>query len=686
MSPEQARGRPVGVQADIWAFGCVLYEMLTGHSPFKGPTVTDVLAAIVRGEPDWAALPTDTPPMLRSLLRRCLQKDPSRRLQHIGDARIELDEVTLDAPAHPASRRSNRTLWLMALLLGGVAMALAVALALTWREGSEPRELRVDVATPESTDSTSIALSPDGLKLAYVASVPGGAARLHVRSLVDGSVKSYERTDFPSDPFWSPEGQSVGFFADGKLMRIDLATGLTQVLASAPLGAGGSWNRDDIILYAPTIISGLYKVAASGGAPAEVTNRSKQQTGHWTPRFLPDGQRFIYYVNGDFSVRGTYLGSLDGSAPPKRLIDAADATLIGSDFVVFQRQGTLFAQRLLADRGELAGMPVAVAGGVAFDIGNESAAVAASPNRSIAYRNGGGGGQRALVWFDRAGRELETLASPDPAFHNPQLSPDGRFVAVNRLNEAADVWLVDAHGARRRFTFDPGTDQIPVWADDHRIIFSSNRAGTYDLYEKPADRPGAEQLLLASSENKFPMDVSSDGRYLLYRNTGPNTNWDLWALPLVGEKKPFLAINSPFQEMIGEFSPDGHWLAYQTNESGQFEVFVQSFPEATTRTMISANGGSQPRWRGDGKELFFVALDNRLMAAPIAVNANRMLEPGPPVALFRTRMPGGAVPSPQKQQYAVSPDGQRFLVNTMVGDTASASVSLILNWHPPTTK
>jgi len=259
-------------------------------------------------------------------------------------------------------------------------------------------------------------------------------------------------------------------------------------------------------------------------------------------------------------------------------------------------------------------------------------------------------------------------------------------VAINRSVDNTDVWVMDTmRGTRRRFTFDPSTDQLPVWSPDgQRIVFSSDRTGgVYNLYEKPAERPGAEQVLFESNENKFAMGFSGDGRYLLYRNTGPNTDWDLWALPLTGDKKPFPVVQSPAQEMIGEFSADGKWVAYQTNESGQFEIYVQSFPEPTTRMQISTAGGSQPRWRRDGRELFFIGLDGRLMSTSIAVNANHFLDAGTPVPLFATHTAGGAVPSPQKQQYAVSADGQRFLLNAIPEDAVSAAVSLILNWRAP---
>jgi serine/threonine protein kinase/Tol biopolymer transport system component len=692
MSPEQARGLAVGPQADVWALGCVLYEMLTGRQPFSGPTVTDVLAAVVRGDPDWSALPSSTPAALRSLLRRCLQKDLSQRLHHIADVRIDLEDVRADAPigAGQSAGRSGPRWSVIALAgLGLIAVSLASAYVITSRRGTVAPELHVDIATPPSSEPLSIALSPDGLKIVYVATVEG-MMRLVVRALADGKTQTMPGTELAAQPFWSPDSRSIGFFADGKMKRVDMAGGLTQTIAAAPIGGGGDWNRDGVVLFAPTILGGLFRVPAGGGEPVAVTRPiPTRQNGRRVPRFLSDGKHFVFFASGSLDSRGVYVGSLDGT-PPKRLMDIDVAASVGpSDQLLFVRQGTLFAQQLRLERGELAGEPFAVANRVAFDSTVTQAAITA-PAGSLAYRTGVASGQRLLVWLDRSGRKIGQIGNGDTAaMLNPELSADGRFVAVNRTVDNTDVWLIEAaRGVLRRFSFDADTDQIPVWSPDgKRVVFSSNRKGAYNLYQKPADSPGGEEVLLETGENKFAMGFSADGKYLLYRNTAPSTNWDLWVLPLVGDaRKPFPVVKTAFQEMIGEFSPDSHWIAYQTNESGQFEIYVQSFPEPGSRTQISTFGGSQPRWRRDGKELYYVALDGQLMAAPISVNANRFLETGAPVPLFTTRTPGGAIPSPQKQQYAVSSDGQRFLFNSLTDEAATSPISLVLNWRPPVAK
>jgi Tol biopolymer transport system component len=351
----------------------------------------------------------------------------------------------------------------------------------------------------------------------------------------------------------------------------------------------------------------------------------------------------------------------------------------------------LFAQAFDSDRRELHDNAFVVAEQIAFDVSANIAAITASAAGPWAYRTGGGGGQRRLIWMDRSGKELGAVAVADTtSLFNPELSPNDLSVAVNRTVEAyQDIWLIEnARSILRRFTFDPLSDQLPIWSHDgRRVIFGSNRLTTaYDLYVKDVNGSGAETVLLQSSENKFPMSASRDGRFLLYRNTGPNTNWDLWALGLDGsatDRKPFPVVQSSFQELIGEISPDNRWVVYQSNESGRYEIYVQAFPQAGPRTQISTQGGSQPRWRPDGKELFFVGLDSRLMAASIDLDAQGQLQAGQPQTLFGMRTPGGPVPIPQKQQYDVSLDGRRFLVNSVSDAGTSSTITLVLNWSPP---
>ncbi|MGH9385754.1 MAG: protein kinase domain-containing protein [Vicinamibacterales bacterium] len=688
MSPEQARGQWVDAQADIWAIGCVLYEMLTRRPPFTGPTVTDVLAAVVRAEPDWSALPPQTATRLRSLMRRCLQKDAGKRLHHIADVRIELDEYQEDqvVSATIAKPASARLAWTAVAAVSLVALGLAYWLLRALQPGPAPSEMRLEISTPPTTDPVFLALSPDGQKLVFVAS-GDGMSRLWVRSLDSTTARPLPGSELPTSPFWSPDGRSIGFFADGKLKRIDLDGGLVQTIAGAPVGVGGAWNRDGAILFSPNAVGALFVVPATGGQPRQVTTLAAGEN-HRFPQFLPDHRHFLYYnQTPPQQLRGIYLGALDG-AEPRRLMDAESAgVLTASGHILFVRQGTLVAQAFDTTRYELRGEPFAVADQIAVDGTISLASVATSPAGPFAFRIGGARGQRQLTWYDRSGQSLGAVGQSDAAaLLNPELSRDDRFVAVNRtIDVNTDVWQVEtARGIPRRFTFDASVDQLPVWSPDgRRIVYSSNRTNVFDLYSKAASGPGTDELLLSSTENKFAMSFSSDSRLLLYRNTGLNTNWDLWVLPLEPKGPPIQVTNTPFQEMIGEFSSDGRWVAYQSNEAGRFEIYIQSFPEPTVRAQVSTNGGSQPRWRRDGKELFFMALDGRLMAAPISVEAQGQIMPGPPVALFMTRTAGGPVPSPQKQQYAVSADGRRFLLNGQSGDSASSPITLVLNWKPP---
>jgi Tol biopolymer transport system component len=691
MSPEQARGTSVDAQADIWAFGCVLYELLTGRLAFPGATVTDVLAAVVRGEPDWTALPTETPSSVRSLLRRCLHKEPSRRLHHVADARIELEDATShpEQPVMATQRRRSTERWawgVVALALAALAGVAFVLLAGRPSQAALP-EMRVEVNTPISPDPVFFALSPDGQKLAFLAA-SGGTTRLWVRSLDGTPPRALEGTDLAVAPFWSPDGRSLGFFSDGRLKRIDLASGLVQSLATAPVGAGGTWSREGVIVYGASAIGGLSRVSAVGGAVQPATTATPPLVAHRHPNFLPDGQHFLFYAAGvTTAVRGIYVGSLDGGEPRRVVESDAAGVFSPSGHLLFVRESTLFAQRFDLKQLVLSGEPVAVADPIAVDRTVGVAGIAASEAGSIAYRTGGPRGQRQLIWLDRSGKAVGTVGNADAAgLYNPDLSYDGRMVAVNRtIGVGLDIWQIDvARGVPNRLTFDESSDQLPVWSPDGRfVVFSSNRTGVYDLYRRSTTGAGTDEVILASQENKFAMGFSHDSQYLLYRVTAPNVNWDLWVLPMTGQQKPIPVAHSAFQEMMGEFAPDGRWVAYQSNESGRYEIYLQSFPTPSVRVQISSSGGAQPRWRRDGKELFFVALDGRLMAASVSVNASGQVQPGVPVSLFVTQAAGGAVPGVQKQQYAVAPDGQRFLVNTISDDAAAAPITLVLNWKAP---
>jgi serine/threonine protein kinase/Tol biopolymer transport system component len=680
MSPEQVKGQKADRSADMWAFGCVLFEMLAGRRAFDGESITDLLAAVLKIEPDWNRLPGETPEGVRRLLSRCLRKEKKFRLHDIADARIEIDEALTSPVPHQviATRGPSR---MAPLALAVVTLVAGVIVGRTLRPPpAPPSEVRLEVVTPPAADLTSIAISPDGTKIVFAATSDAGP-RLWVRPLDSLSAQPLAGTDDGFFPFWSPDSRSIGFFADDRLMRIDVDSGLVRTLADAPNPWGGAWNRDGTILFAPNQTGPIFRLPVGGGKPEPLTRTEGQQAGHSFPVFLPDGRHFLFYATG--SPRGIYAGQLD-SPTIQRLLDAdAPATYTSNGQLLFVNQRTLFAQDFDPVKLTLRGNPVPIAQQILLDpVGSMFAGVAASAAGPIIYRAGLRGGQRQLVWFDRSGKALATVGEPDNAAPaNPSISPDGRRVALFRTVDGnMDIWMLDLlRGVLTRFTSEPGNDASPIWSPDGKyVVFNSNRNGVFDLYRKAATGTGNEELMLATPQNKNPRDWSADGRFILYRSPAATAGFDLWALPLYGERKPFPVVQTNFDERDGQFSPDGKWVAYQTNESGRMEIVVQGFPDPGSKLQVSTNGGAQVRWRRDSKELFYIALDGRLMAVPIPMTADgRSFEAGPPVPLFLTHI-GGAIQGVVPQQYDVSADGQRFLMNT-VTEAATPPITVILN-------
>jgi Tol biopolymer transport system component len=688
MSPEQARGKPLDKRTDIWSFGCVLYEMLTGRRPFTGDDVSDVLASVLAREPDLAALPARTPMSIRRLLGRCLQKDRNDRLRDIGDARLEMRDALANADPPLAivgvpgadRRRRERLAWMV--VSAALTLALAASLILARRPSSSASEMRVDIATPPTAAPLSLAISPDGRTIAFVATAEG-QSRLWLRSLESGASRPVTGTDGAEFPFWSPDSRSVGFFAEGKLRRVDVDGGSVPTLANAPGGTGGSWNRDNVIVFA-SLGRPMFRIPATGGEPVALSGVT-QQGSDFSPHFLPDGNHFLYYVRGSPEVRGVYVGQLDDTAQARRLLDSdTGAVYASSGHLLFVRQGTLLAQHFDPARLELTGNPFAVAERVGSRPFGQGASV--SNTGSIAYRTSPADAQRQFVWFDRSGKELSRVGdSVSTTLSNPSLSLDGQRVALYRgVNGNPDIWLFETRrGLFSRFTSDDADDVMPIWSPDGKnIIFSSNRSGVHQLYQKPVAAGGTEELVLSTAQNKSATDSSSDGRFVLFSNQDPTSGLDIWALPLDGTKKAFPVVRTNFAEQSGQFSPGGTWIAYQSDESGRAEIYVQPFPGPGNKWQISSDGGSQVRWRRDGKELFYVALDGRLMAVPFRVASNTEVpEIDAPAALFAPPLGGAVQQGDPRHQYVVSSDGQRFLVAT-VTEATSSPITVILNWKP----
>jgi Tol biopolymer transport system component len=528
----------------------------------------------------------------------------------------------------------------------------------------------------------SLSISPDGRKLVFV-STDQGRSRLWLRSLDSPSARPLERTDHAMCPFWSPDSDAVGFFADGQLKRVTIDSGAVQELVEA-LSCGGSWNRDGTILYSIPLFGAISRLSGSN-PPMEVTHVDRpRERAHRFPQFLPDQHHFLFYVAGAADVRGVYVGDLEG-ARPRRLLDADTAAVYASGNLLFVRQGALLAQAFDAASLTLIPDVVRVAEQVTFDPAKYAAAVSSSTDGVIIYRSGSVAGRRQFAWVDRTGRELGRIGAPDSTgMLDPSLSPDGQQVAFYKtVNAQPDIWLLDTKRAvPTRFTTD-GRALRPIWSPDGKEMVYAAGVPT-NLFRRPVAGRGNERTILETSRPKAATDWSKDGRFVLYRANDPETGWDLWALPLDVAHPSVQIARTRFDERDGQFSPDAKWVAYQSNESGRFEIYVQSFPEPRVRRTISRDGGAQVRWRPDGKELFYVAFDNRLMAVPIRVAADRQtIEADAAVPLFPTRI-GGAVQGPNRQQYMVSSNGERFLMNTLMEEPASPIV-VLLNWKPAAT-
>jgi eukaryotic-like serine/threonine-protein kinase len=684
MSPEQAKGRAVDRRTDIFAFGCVLFEMLTGRHAFEGDDVTEIVGRVVTAEPDWSKLPAETPASIERVIRRAMKKDPRHRLGDIHDARLEIEEA-LSEPAgaskavHP-SGPSSRAAWATA----GVALAAAAVFAIPavryFRDGPAPEapEMRVEITTPSTSAPLQFELSPDGRYLAFVAS-GGGPQRLWLRALDKTAAQPLTGTEGAEYPFWSADGRSIAFSSAGKLKRVDIAGGSPQVVAGVSPQFGGTWNADGTILFS-TFSGVLFRVSGSGGVPVAVTRLDPSQVQHRYPRFLPDGRHYFFYAIGSADTSGIYLASLDGESP-KRLMAADTAGLyLAPNMVLFGRGKTIMAQHLDLKRGELVGEAVGVAD---FDANSALglSGLSVSANNQIALR--GGGELRSLRWYDRSGHATTAAGDPDtglPVY--PELSPDGCQVAVSKTVQTnQDIWLRDLlRGSVTRLTFDTAVDSAPIWSPDGmRIVFGSNRKGPYQLYAKSSSGAGGEDLLLESPNTVFPLDWSKDGRFLLYSEVDVKTGRDLWALPVTGsDRKPIPIGTTTVDEQNGQFSPDGRWVAYQINESGEFQIVVQPFPQPTGKWQVSTGGGTDPRWRADGKELYFISPDGKMMASSINVQGSTFAATAP-VALFQASPVTGL--GFNKQEYAVSRDG-RFLINQPAEASINAPITLILNWKP----
>jgi Tol biopolymer transport system component len=595
---------------------------------------------------------------------------------------------TPEDPGGPADGRGRTEPWRRWLAPWAIVAAALLSAAATWwivrprppRPG--PSEIRLELTTPTTTDPASLAISPDGRTLVFVAG-GGDVPRLWIRGLGDTAPRPLAGTEHASWPFWSPDGRAIGYFADGRIDAIDLQTRVVRMLSTAPVPAGAARNADGVLLHPLVPDSPLFRTEG-GGRLEPATRLAAGQTGHRGPVFLPDGRPFLVYAAGRPDARGVHLGQL-GTLRVTRLLDAdAPAVLVAPGHLLYLQNGTLFARRFDPGTGDVGGEPVTLADRVATEPSSGLAAVAASTG-AIAYRAGPVGPLRQFIWFDRRGTELQRIGVPEergPAYGS--ISHDGRRLAVQRtVSGNTDIWLVDLErGPSIRFTSDPQADIAPQWSPrGDRIAYASQVDGVFELFEQAQDGTGG-RLLLRTGQSKQITDLSRDGRFLLYRSvaTTPMPDTDIWALALDGDGTPVPVVRTRFEERDAQFSPDGTWIAYQSNESGRHEVYVQPFRTDGERLRISTDGGVQARWRSDGRELYYLTPEGQLTAVPLSSGSDgRSLRAGAPVPLFRAGV--GAVQGIGLHSYLVAPDGQRFLLDTVVEQQA-APIALILNWTP----
>ncbi len=684
MAPEQLEGDEADQRTDIFALGLVLYEMVTGKRAFEGKTKTSLIAAIVSGEPKQiSAIQPLTPPALEHVIKKCLEKDPEARWQSASDVAEELRWITQGEPAQ-AKRRTTR--W---PLVGATVLAVAIGAAIggyvVARARPAQRLVSTEINPPEGAtfefDAGAAVLSPDGSKIAFVAKPKGGAPLLWVKPLDSPTALPLKSTENASFAFWSPDSKSLAFFADGKLKRIDAAGGSPETLADAAGGRGGSWSKDNVIVFSPLPPSPLFQVAAGGGKARPVTTLESQrgQTSHRFPTFLPDGRHFLAYVQGTTEGPNILLGSLDSKE--SRLILRADTGVIfaAPDFVLFVRSGTLRAQRIDLKTFALVGDPVSLAEGVQTSSALQFASVSASSDGLLAYTRGESATFSTLQLLDRSGKEVGTVGTAADQL-DPRMAPDGHAVIVSRSDRGGtlDIWSIDLRrNIETRLTFSPANEWSPVWSPDSKsVVYTSfeNRPG--DLFIKCVEGSGAGEPLLVDKRLKIASDWSSDGRYVIYHALSPLSRWDIEAYS-VPEKKIIPLLNGTFSEIGGHLSPDGRWLAYASDASGRDEVYVQRFPVATEKSQISGGGGYMPTWSRDGRELYYYTIEGKMMAA--TVHADRDFVADAPRLLFQSRLRGFV--GITRNQYDVTPD-KRFLINvTSPGKETTASITLVQNWR-----
>jgi serine/threonine protein kinase/Tol biopolymer transport system component len=637
MSPEQLKGRAVDQRTDIFSFGAILYEMLSGRRAFHAESAAETMSAILREDPPELSDTNKAVSLsLQRLVNRCLEKNRESRFHSASDLAFALEAISGGVTSSaetltPVTTQTselirNKLPWIVTAVLALALIATVVFGYLYFRRSP------VDVVTTrfpiypadKSYFGGNFAVSPNGRRVALRV-ISEGRVRLWVRSFDSLTAQPLAGTEEAVFPFWSPDSRFIGFFSGGKLRKIEVTGGPAQTICDAPDPRGATWNADGLILFAPKTADALYRVSAGGGTPAPVTtlDQSRKEISHTHPRFLPDGRHFLYLaISPQQDTSGIYVSALD--SPDTKLLVKADSGAAYSPpgYLLFLRGRTLMAQAFDADSLKINGDPLPVAEQVdRLGLGRRDAMFSVSETGVLVYWSGSSANLQ-LVWFDRQGKQLSTVG-PVGSYVTPWLSPDEKRVTFGSSEPdggGSDIWIMElARGTPTRFTFDPAIEAVPLWSPDgSRILYSSDREGPLNLYQRAANSAGeAEPLPKNDNNNKLANDWSADGRFILFQAQDQRTNSDLWVLPISGDQKPFPYLHADFSEAQGRFSPDGKWVAYVSNESGKWEVYVQSFPVPGGKWQVSNSGGAQPQWRRDGSELFYISSDRKLMAVDV---------------------------------------------------------------------
>ena len=694
MAPEQVRARAVDHRADIFSFGAVLYEMLSGRRAFHRDSAIETLNAILKDEP--AELSNTDPniaPALERVVWHCLEKNPERRFQSASDVAFALESLS-GLTSHPSQQTftrgaiSSSNIWTRERLIwAGVCLVLLIGistLAVAYFSRAEPTVHPVRLALTPADNTTmpaSITVSPDGLNVAFVANNVDGRRELWVRSLDGDKPQLLTGTEGATSPFWSPDSRSLGYFANGKLFKVDASHGRPQVLCDVREAAGGAWSRDGVILFGAP--EGLHRISTQGGTPALATKVDSKEEAHRWPYFLPDGRHFVFLADAQTTENHHIrLGSLDSQETQILFGAVTRIAYAPPGYLLYVNQGALVAQAFDAKSLKVTGDPITVAEHIAEVGPNHDFDFSVSDNGVLTYQTGSPKSQ--LVWLDRSGKKLEAVGEPD-SYATLALSPEGRHLVAGLLDadgRQSDVWLIDlARGTKSRLTFHPQSDGDPIWSPDgKRIVFTSNRTndGHIHLYETAANATGDDQLLLQSDSDDIPVSWSHDGKSILFMRFLNNVPSSVWLLSLADRQAKPLLQSPAFEQGAAVFSPNGRFIAYNSNESGRFEVYVQTFPPSGQKWVISNGGGGLPVWRGDGKELFYLTEDGKVMSAEMKTDSTFESVVTKPLFQAQFKQAPG-VP------FVVTADGSRFLINAPAEANNPAPVAVVLNW-PATLK